>query len=208
MDTQTLLQVAVSTSQEDAVGELKDILEYAESLKNLPPDQLTDEEKKMLPIAKAFWDHLPVVDITLAIKAGGVFPTGLPKLALAPYYLSLERGKITVEITRWGSFTYSHRDLQKMKWRIILSNNILPTSEIKGDLAGEILVPLVPPTLRQSDHGDLVILFEVGEWKHATPSRDPYLLKHLVGDYYAVLGSWNVTDLEIRAFNKARRIGR
>lgn len=68
------------------------------------------------------------------------------------------------------------------------------------------MVPLVPPTLRprwglQNYH----VLWE-GEWQQDSPPppRDPALLKHIGGDLYAVLATWDLTELE-RAVLAGRR---
>ncbi|MGQ0668070.1 MAG: hypothetical protein ACT4PO_00080 [Actinomycetota bacterium] len=57
------------------------------------------------------------------------------------------------------------------------------------------MVPIVPPALRP--RGSLVnyhLLFEA-EWK-AQPPRDPLLLRRLGGDLWAVVATWNLTEIE------------
>lgn len=60
------------------------------------------------------------------------------------------------------------------------------------------MVPHVPPGLRPRHSLDgYATLFEVEEWaKSPAPPRDPALLKHIGGDLYAVLATWDLTELE------------
>lgn len=76
---------------------------------------------------------------------------------------------------------------------------------------GYALVPIVPPTVRKG-HADLsryFTLWEVEQWAdqriRAAADRDPYLLQRLGGDLYAVVGEWDLTELE-RAVMGSRRL--
>jgi hypothetical protein len=63
------------------------------------------------------------------------------------------------------------------------------------------MVPIVPPKHRPSE-GLLeryLVLWEVDEWAWQVvprPPGDPALLRHVGGDIYAVLATWNLTELE------------
>ncbi len=77
------------------------------------------------------------------------------------------------------------------------------------DLTGFALVPMVPPDVlpQRSYRRRLHVLWEVEEWSDnrltVQPDRDPYLLRHLGGSLFAIIGEWNLTDLE-RAVMRAR----
>jgi hypothetical protein len=64
------------------------------------------------------------------------------------------------------------------------------------------MVPVVPPKHRPRPNADLskyVLLFEAEEWTWQQPPRppgDPALLKHVGGDIYAVVATWDLTELE------------
>lgn len=72
------------------------------------------------------------------------------------------------------------------------------------DCHGVATVPMVPPSVekRRSYLKERFILWEVEEWaepKNYTPPMppgDPYLLEHLEGDLYAIVGEWDLTPLE------------
>lgn len=66
---------------------------------------------------------------------------------------------------------------------------------------GYALVPLVPPNVKK--HHALNrhhVLWEVEQWADRRlgerPDRDPYLLRHIGGDLWAVLAEWELTAIE------------
>ena len=78
---------------------------------------------------------------------------------------------------------------------------------------GYALVPLVPADVIEAAGGRVAlknhfVLWEVEEWSDrrltARPDYDPYLLRHLGGHLYAVVGEWDLTELE-RAVMAGRR---
>jgi hypothetical protein len=57
------------------------------------------------------------------------------------------------------------------------------------------MVPPVPPGLQPKfGLGNYHILWEA-EWEMVAP-KDPALLKHIGGDLYAVLATWDLTEIE------------
>lgn len=98
-----------------------------------------------------------------------------------------------------------------------------PTTRIRVDVgrptnpmpSGYALVPLVPPPGLRLAGGFTGLrkhftLFEVEAWSDAPrlaqPDRDPYLLRHVAGELYAVIYEWDLTELE-RAVMAGRREG-
>jgi hypothetical protein len=67
------------------------------------------------------------------------------------------------------------------------------------------MVPLIPPHLRPSNAlSNYHILWDVkGAWEEVPP-RDPFLLKRIEGDLYAVLAVWDLTDLEMQVLKGVR----
>ena len=66
---------------------------------------------------------------------------------------------------------------------------------------GFTLVPLVPPAAKKSHAlNKCWVLWEVEAWADkrigAQPDRDPLLVQPLGGDLWAVIGEWDLTDLE------------
>lgn len=64
------------------------------------------------------------------------------------------------------------------------------------------LVPMIPADVRPErfDPQTHFILWEVEQWAEkrigARPDRDPFLLRHLGGELYAIVAEWDLTDLE------------
>ncbi len=67
------------------------------------------------------------------------------------------------------------------------------------------MVPLIPPTLRPKDSlENYHILWDVqGAW-FEEPPKDPFLLKHIDGDLFAVVAEWDLTDLEMSVLKGLR----
>lgn len=67
------------------------------------------------------------------------------------------------------------------------------------------MVPLIPPNLRPKDSlENYHILWDVqGSWFNEPP-KDPFLLKHIDGDLFAVIAEWDLTDLEISVLKSLR----
>lgn len=79
------------------------------------------------------------------------------------------------------------------------------------DVEGFAQVPGVPADVRPATGHlkDWYVLWEVEQWaasSHlAKPDVDPYLLKHLGGELYAVLAEWDLTELERAVLGGAMR---
>lgn len=70
-----------------------------------------------------------------------------------------------------------------------------------GECQGYALIPMVPPDVRAGhDLSKRFILWEVERWSDraiaAVPDRDPYLLERIADDLYAVVGEWDLTEIE------------
>lgn len=88
---------------------------------------------------------------------------------------------------------------------IIFSKHAGVTTKFEG----YSIVPIVPLEVlpERGQLKDMFILWEVEKWADApekkVPDKDPYLLKHLSGPIYAIIGEWDLTELE-RALMKGR----
>lgn len=145
-----------------------------------------------------------VVDLPSVIRNGGVFDdTGLPRLAVA----TADHEFVHVTQQSDGAVAF-HPDFPA---GVYLHNRVkdvyrcpagtLPEREVswrlhRGDMRA--MVPHVPPALRPVHKlSGYAVLFEVEQWARAPrPPGDPALLKHIGGDLYAVLATWDLTKLE------------
>lgn len=78
-----------------------------------------------------------------------------------------------------------------------------------SNMRGFALVPMVPPAvLGNRGRNTHFVLWEVEAWADvrigAKPDIDPYLLRYVAPDLYAVVGEWELTDVE-RAVMRGRR---
>lgn len=147
---------------------------------------------------KALADGKPLLNLTEAIVSGGLHTDGRPKLAVARADMDEVRVRLSPTqatfSTAWNWRERRFRDVEFIFAMPGLSN---------ATRAGFALVPMVPadklPRINTA-LGQHLILWEVVQWAdssaRARPDRDPYLLRHIVGDLYAVVAEWDLTDLE------------
>lgn len=159
-----------------------------------------------------------LVNLREVIGAGGVFNSGLPRLAVAQAdhewvwcvrladgrvdFLPGDRWSISSRrvkgITRFPSETLpSCRGLGHDVTKAVYGNHGHGSHEgWGGDMRA--MVPIVPPALRPVHAlSNYLTLFEVANWAKAPrPPGDPALLKHIGGEIYAVLAVWDLTPLE------------
>ena len=171
-----------------------------------------DEDKRIMQGYKALARGQQVVRLSQTMKAGGVdvltFPgrwsaatveVTLPKLAVA------RANRTTV----W-TFGIGDRGgcVMQTKRQPHVNNNFDVTRFPDGTFdPGErdegwvprirAVVPNVPPRLRpRAGLGNFHILFEAEWGLDPEPPVDPALLRHIGGDLYAVIATWDLTELE------------
>lgn len=151
----------------------------------------------------------PVIRLPEAIAAAGRFPNGLPRLAV----VRANATRCFVSLNRWGGvdrLTFkTEQDIQHLGGRVgarhVLVNVPTPPdapSQLRSSISrqrweGSTLVPLVPPRYRPTRPrlSSCHVLWEVEEWG-PIPPVDPALLRHIHGDLWAVLATWELTELE------------
>ena len=166
-----------------------------------------DEEYEALAAGyQALGEGTPLINLPDVIRAGGFDEKKRPNLAIA----RADRKQVKWE--RWrgsetGAFDTRKASSSSPAWPTLVRRVSVPPELITEDgprwQRGYALVPIVPPDVRATVKGqlrDYFILWEVEEWSDrrigAQPDRDPYLLKHLHGDLYAVVAQWDLTELE------------
>lgn len=146
----------------------------------------------------------PILSLQQAIAAGGFDAKGRPNLAVA----RADRGQVRM----WWERNQAHFDTSRgtagagpsMRRTVELER---PETATHGGSwwgpSGYALVPMIPAAVRNSvrySPAQCFILFEVEQWSDTPlgvrPDRDPYLLRHLHGDAYAVLAEWDLSEIE------------
>jgi hypothetical protein len=161
---------------------------------------------------EALAEGRPVLHLTNAIAGAGLTPGGYPRLAVG-------RADRRVIQGRWQGRSFFDFDARKnpSRWNGVRSETLIQRIDMgvdhpNGADTAWSLVPMVPPQgVRKAGGfaalGRHFILWEVEQWYARLPSAkadvDPYLLRHLGGDLYAVVHEWDLTELE-RAVMTAR----
>ena len=137
-----------------------------------------------------------VISLPDTIRAGGEDSAGRPRLAIA------RADARRVALSRYidGSLAYSAGSQRSDQRNPRTARSIrLPRGTLSrlvpgSYVSGSAVVPTIPPRIRPRDVTRYHILFEA-EWGPVVP-RDPALLRALGDGLYAVLATWNLTELE------------
>ncbi|HZN72488.1 MAG TPA: hypothetical protein VFC00_12530 [Micromonosporaceae bacterium] len=156
---------------------------------------------------------LPVISLPEAIHAGGYFTdSGLPKIAIAR--ANTEMCWLRSD-TRRDECRWEYCDEQSPRARADVGRHRVVV-RTPGPGPGSYnrpwwvrtIVPSIPPEHRprQSRLWRFHVLWEVEQWTLVAPV-DPALLRHIRGDLWAVVATWDLTPLE-QAVLTARAGGR
>lgn len=160
------------------------------------------EDRGLMRAYKAISRGQQVLDLHAGFKRAGSklydhCPVPLPQLAICPS----DGQTCHLKVYQNGSARFSD---EKASWRakrrvVTLPGGTLPpfeSAEMWRHSEHKTTVPMIPPHLRpKHDLGNYFTLWEVESWT-LDPSRDPMLLKSLGGALYAVLATWDLTDVE------------
>lgn len=152
---------------------------------------------------------LPVIRLSEVIAAGGYFDGGLPRLAIirataTTCHVALHgRSRSRVDVVYGETWWPDNRGALVGRHTVRVTPTTPP--ELKGARSARTIVPLIPPGCRprRPRLASCHVLWEVEAWD-PTPPRDPALLRHLRGDLWSVLATWDLTELE-RAVLSQRR---
>lgn len=177
------------------------VAEYEEALKA----ERNAEDEAIAQAYRAAARGLAVISLSKAISAGGYFDFGWPRIAVA-------RATDREVLCKWRYGSSADRELlfaNDSFWRggdaLVSRNHVRVRPSVHPEAAivdshrwRSAPVPLVPPRCRPKRPrlANLHVLWEVESWTPA-PSRDPALIKHIRGDLWAVLATWDLTDLEL-----------
>lgn len=188
----------------------KAVVAYRRALQTEKHAQLQREDEAILRGYREIAAGHPIISLRDAIHAGGEFSNFLPKLAIA----RADEPRVSVWRFRDGRCIFGHdyhrvygyyRTAGKGRRRTMNGRGLrevpagtLPRHaliEQSRPLSSHAIVPTIPPGLRpQADLKRYWLLFEA-EWS-PLPPRDPALLRDLGGGLYAVLATWDLTELE------------
>jgi len=144
---------------------------------------------------------LPVIVLPDVFAAGGWFDNGLPHLAIA----RADATTVRVQVNGWRderrSVVFADDEFSRNQGARVGRHTVrvsMPPPPDGRQFRGTTTVPLIPPRHRPTSNRRLHthhVLWEVEAWD-PTPPRDPALLRHIRGDLWAVVATWDLTDLE------------
>jgi hypothetical protein len=185
--------------RESAQKEVKDLTARARERRRAI--QLQDQAivKGYEMIAK----HKTVIMLRQTLVQGGEDEHHRPRLAIA------RADERAVDMRRWsngrvdyaGTNDWREKDYAEKPWnsnRDFQFFELLPPVEELGGRSNRIeftgILPHIPPGLRPDRLDQYFVLWEA-DWQRKMPI-DPALLRHLRGDLYAVIATWDLSELE------------
>lgn len=171
-------------------------------------DERTAEDEAIAAGYRAAARGLPVIRLSQAMAAGGWFDVGLPRIAVA----RADQETCWVQVRRYAAGARWGVEFKDDSWSTVRAAHVgrhgvvtsMPAPDFWdgrswgwGRTSGSTMVPIIPPRFRprrrrlRGHH----ILWEVERWD-PTPPTDPALLRHIRGDLWAVLATWDLTELE------------
>lgn len=146
---------------------------------------------------------LAVISLSRVVGEGGYHDNGWPRMAIA-------RADCTEVEVRWhGSgddrylvFRDEFAGITRWNPSLVGPHHVkVAPSECSPLVSGRAVcapIPLTPPRFRPKRPrlANLHVLWEVETWTKK-PSKDPALVKHIRGDLWVVLATWDLTDLEL-----------
>jgi len=147
-----------------------------------------------------------VLDLPVALRAGGLDDKNRPRLAVARAHWLWVRLEYVGATARPYAYTKLPANRRGRNPSVVIPRGTFETGTLNtGTLNGgwwRAMVPAIPPKLRPANPEGYFVLWEA-EWQEVPP-RDPMLLRHLVGNLYAVLAVWDLTELERLVLREVR----
>lgn len=193
--------------------------EYREAFKK----SADKTDRILMKTYKALGQGKRLLNLVDVIRAGGLDELHRPNFAVARadcshVWFSSHKHSWTSSRGGWPSHRFSFKpnapdhhtasylDLPDDLWPECPRSCAFPSNSGKRHPSRlRAMVPLIPPQYRPVDSlSNYHILWDVqGAWEDEAP-RDPFLLKHIDGDLYAVVAAWDLTDLEMAVLKGLR----
>jgi hypothetical protein len=164
----------------------------------------TVEDRALMAAYRAADRGLGVISLQRTFARGGWFETGMPRLAIV-------RASFRQVFCRWDTWRGAGQDLvfagydsvDVNRGALINRHSVrVPVAEPPPHTrtswrAATTIVPTIPPRYRPrlARLAGFHLLWEVEAWEHIPPV-DPALVRHIRGDLWAVVATWDLTPLE------------
>jgi hypothetical protein len=147
---------------------------------------------------EALAEGTPLIVLSEAIRGAPVDDKGRPRLSIA----RADRKQVHLRVDG-GEAVYNTSDIWAGRARSRFPElcPVVALDRQTKHANGYALVPMVPPgVLGNRSLKTHFILWEVEQWADnrigAAPDIDPYLLQRVADDLFAVVGEWDLTDVE------------
>jgi len=172
--------------------------QYRDSVREARHEERVEEDRMMMRAFKAADQGLPLLHLTDSMRTAGEDELHRPRLAIARAHVEWAH----LERRREGGFTIAEDRWPAPNARFSIrrfADGTLPEGPWIGSGTWRAMVPNIPPKLRPKFKlGNYHVLWEA-EWlriREVRAPRDPFLLKWLGGELYAVLAAWDLTEIE------------
>jgi hypothetical protein len=167
------------------------LAEYTQALKT----ERNTEDEAIASAYRAASRGLPIIQLSKAIQEGGWFENGLPRIAI------IRANAIECFVSvHHDHLVYADRRRPDNRGAKVGQHTVLvpiTPRPVYQWASGRTVVPLIPPRHRPKRYRirNFHILWEVEAWT-LVPPKDPALLRHIRGDLWSVLATWELTELE------------
>jgi hypothetical protein len=166
----------------------------------------TAEDSRIMAGYRAIARGLPVISLSRTVHAGGYFANGLPRIAVVRSD-AINCWVYTEEYRRQGeqSIVFTGESDVDNRGALVGRDSVRVNVPFDHDRSrgpsswsrGRTIVPVIPPAHRPRRNRLHLfhVLWEVESWTRVPP-KDPALLKWIGGDLWAVVATWDLTELE------------
>lgn len=183
----------------------KAFLAYRNAVREHKHSEMTELDAQLMRGYRALSQGKQVLSLQQTIIAGGFdtslgvrfmgkwTPIQLPRLAIARANQATcwTKGVDSNGVVQFNT----DRDFWRSRSRQRITVGGMPIEQGCAPGEASAIVPIIPPDLRPAhDLGNYHVLWEA-DWRMTAP-RDPALLRHIGGDLWAVLATWDLTELE------------
>jgi hypothetical protein len=185
-------------------------LERYEEARRKNPRACTETDRRIADGYKVLAKGGRLIDVSEALKAGGLNLAGIPKLAIARAHVhrtewraGLEFGYVDGAYTGWahggGRYEWGPRRTRivddRVQWSV--PADTFDRTKVQTSRDFSALAPHIPLPHRPKFKLENYFLLWEANW-HTLP-RDPYLLRAITGALMEIVAEWDLTDLEIAA---------
>lgn len=193
------MELATITMPKDEAR--KAFLEYRTAVR----ERHNDEDQAIMRGYKWLSEGKQVLSLRETMSTGGLDEKGLPKLAIC----RADAQWCLVKMGSWGDATFhvneGHPNSHTRLYVRLADGTFPQVSRATRNYpwTARSMVPIIPPALRPTTSLENYHVLYEAVWEPVAP-RDPALLRHLGGDLWACLATWDLTPLE-RAVLAGRR---